>query len=224
MSTGGNGRKIYGRVQEVVQGDLIRVIHVPGYTLNRQAPPVVALEGSVEWNTLLIRLYAIEVPKAQETSNDDDDDGKMKNIANQAKALIEDTALNKMVQITLLDKQTTTLPSKGNDSENKRKTTLATAILEIVQAKQLGLGSKSAQSPSFLAAQMQNDLSYVLMRAGLAQWMTDDENENNNDGHDEPKRSSINIVNNHKALKQKKIALQDAARSAQHHKRGIFAI
>jgi endonuclease YncB( thermonuclease family) len=133
---------IYGRVEQIVRGDTIRVMHVPGFSIANEAP-LSPLEGSLETETLLIRLYGIEMP-----SSDDEGDDAM---AQKAAEFVSDLALGKMVKITLLGKK------QQHDDDATTTSIQAIAMVEMVQLKTLGVRNNKNE-----------DLTIALAQAGLA--------------------------------------------------------
>lgn len=89
-------RYIFGFVERVIDGDTVRVRHVPGYGMGRKIPEPLNQRGIAN-ETLSIRLYAIDAPET----------GKNKRKTSQpfgeeATAFISDMVFQDMVRITLL--------------------------------------------------------------------------------------------------------------------------
>merc|ERR1712226_1774419 len=57
-----NKRYIYGYVERIIDGDTIRVRHIPGYRLSRNIPEPLQKRGIVN-ETLSVRVYAVDTPE-----------------------------------------------------------------------------------------------------------------------------------------------------------------
>jgi len=89
-------RYIYAFVERIIDGDTIRVRHVPGYGLGRSAPQPLQQRGIAN-ETLSIRVYAVDTPET----------GKNKRQTSQpygdeAEAFTRELVYHKMVKITFL--------------------------------------------------------------------------------------------------------------------------
>ena len=89
-------RSIYGYVERVIDGDTMRVRHVPGYGITNSAPSQ-PIKGPIANVTLSIRIYGVDTPET----------GKNKRQASMpfgddAKQFTTDLVYHKMVKITLL--------------------------------------------------------------------------------------------------------------------------
>ena len=158
---------IYDRVEEIIEGNILRLRHVPGFTLGRQpcTTPLEAME--LETETLLIRLHGIVIQREPLT------------IREEARGLARKIAFQQMVQITLLSLQTRNEPqvdeARGDRNEEVSSestvedmdggSTFVVAIVELVREKRLG-GVRTTEAKS--RQMMRDDLTLVLTRAGLA--------------------------------------------------------
>lgn len=93
-----DNRYIYGFVERIIDGDTIRVRHVPGYGLRRQSTQPLQQRGIAK-DTLSIRVYGIDTPEI----------GKNKRQVSQpfseeAKSFTSKLVYNKMVKVTFLRK------------------------------------------------------------------------------------------------------------------------
>lgn len=91
-------RYIYGFVERVIDGDTIRVRHVPGYGFGRKVPQPLEKRG-ISADTLSIRVYGVDTPET----------GKNKRKTSQpfgeeAAAFTTNLVFHKMVKITFLRK------------------------------------------------------------------------------------------------------------------------
>ena len=91
-----NQRSIYGFVERVIDGDTMRVRHVPGYGITASAPAQ-PLKGGIANVTLSIRVYGVDTPET----------GKNKRqvsmpYGDEAKQFTTDLVHHKMVKLTLL--------------------------------------------------------------------------------------------------------------------------
>eukprot|EP00977_Amphora_coffeiformis_P021714 scaffold9766_cov268-Amphora_coffeaeformis.AAC.6 len=136
-------RYIYGFVERVIDGDTIRVRHIPGYgsILTSNAPPQPLQARGIANITLSIRIYGVDCPET----------GKNKRQTSQpygdeAKQFTTDMVYHKMVKITLLRR----------DQYNR-----AVAVVETVPQ---GVWETAVTGP--------RDLSVALAQAGLAELYT----------------------------------------------------
>ncbi|KAL7576061.1 hypothetical protein ACA910_000845 [Epithemia clementina (nom. ined.)] len=135
-------RYIYGFVERVIDGDTIRVRHIPGFGFGRKVPQPLDKRG-ISDETLSIRIYGVDTPET----------GKNKRKASQpfgkeAQAFTTDLVYHKMVKVTFLRKD-----------QYKR----AVAKVETVE---------EGMSSSFLPGYGPKDLSMELAKAGLAELYT----------------------------------------------------
>ena len=108
-------RSLYGLTERVLDGDTIRVSHVPDFALTRQAPPPLQKRGLAD-ETLKIRFYGVDCPEIAKTKNQ-----VTQAFGDEAKQFTTDSTYHKMVQITLLRRDrygraiavVETLPSPG---------------------------------------------------------------------------------------------------------------
>ena len=108
-------RSIYALTERILDGDTLRVRHVPGYSLTNQAPEPLTQRGIAQ-DTLVIRLYGVDCPEIAKSKNQ-----TSQPFANEAKQYTSDLVYHQMVKITLLQKDrygraismVETLPSAG---------------------------------------------------------------------------------------------------------------
>ena len=139
--------------------------------MGRQAPVSPIEPDNLELETLLVRLYGIDVPREQVT------------IREKARRLAQKTVLEQMVQITLLQlkkKPDQMVPSRDEDDEAptegtasqdvlaSNKLSVAVGVVELVAEKRLGGRRKNEE----IGRLLRYDLTMVLAREGLAQIRT----------------------------------------------------
>ena len=88
---------IYGFVERVIDGDTMRVRHVPGYGISTSSAPPQPINGPLANVTLSIRLYGVDTPET----------GKNKRqvsmpFGDEAKQFTNNLVYHKMVKVTLL--------------------------------------------------------------------------------------------------------------------------
>jgi endonuclease YncB( thermonuclease family) len=91
-------KRIYAFVERVMDGDTIRVRHIPGFALRRQTPVPLTTRGIAD-QTLSIRLYGVDAPELAKTNNKQT---FSQPFAQDAKDLTTSLCWHKMVQIVFL--------------------------------------------------------------------------------------------------------------------------
>ena len=89
-------RSIYGFVERILDGDTLRVRHVPGYSFTNQAPEPLQKRGIAD-ETLLIRLYAIDCPEIAKNKKQ-----TTQPFGNEAKQFTSKLVYHEMVKVTFL--------------------------------------------------------------------------------------------------------------------------
>jgi len=87
---------IYGFVERILDGDTIRVRHIPGYALGQKAPEPLQKRGIAD-ETLKIRFYGVDCPEIAKNKNQ-----ITQPFGDEAKQFTSAAAFHKMVKITLL--------------------------------------------------------------------------------------------------------------------------
>lgn len=108
-------RSIYAFTERILDGDTIRVRHVPGYSFSNQEPEPLKKRGIAD-ETLLIRLYGVDCPEIAKNKNQ-----VTQPFGDTAKQFTSDLVYHQMVKITFLQKDrygraiamVETLPSAG---------------------------------------------------------------------------------------------------------------
>ena len=136
-------RYIYGFVERVIDGDTIRVRHIPGYKTKRAFKPEPLQQRGIANVTLSIRIYGVDAP---ETGKNKRQTGMP--FGEEAKQFTTDLVYHQMVKITLLRR----------DQYNR-----AVAVVETVPTT-AGLFGVCRPRP--------RDVSWELARAGLAELYT----------------------------------------------------
>ena len=146
-------RVIYGFVERVIDGDTIRVRHVPGYAFHRKKPEPLQQRGIAK-DTLSIRIYAVDTPETAKSKN-----GISQPFGDEATAFTTKLVLHKVVKITLLRK------------DQYRR---AVAVVETVPSPLAFLGF------GIVLGRRRKDVSLELTKAGLAELYTGGGAEYNN--------------------------------------------
>jgi len=89
-------RSIYGYTERILDGDTIRVRHVPGYSFTNQTPEPLAKRGIAD-DTLLIRLYGVDCPEIAKNKNQ-----TTQPFGEEAKQFTSNLVYHQMVKVTFL--------------------------------------------------------------------------------------------------------------------------
>ena len=89
-------RSIYGFTERILDGDTIRVRHVPGYSFTNQTPEPLAKRGITD-DTLLIRIYGVDCPEIAKNKNQ-----ATQPFGEEAKQFTSDLVYHQMVKVTFL--------------------------------------------------------------------------------------------------------------------------
>jgi endonuclease YncB( thermonuclease family) len=90
-------RSLYGFTERVLDGDTIRIRHVPGYGINTFSPPEPLQQRGIANDTLVVRLYAVDCPETAKKK-----DQVTQPFGEEAKTFTSDLLYHKMVKVTLL--------------------------------------------------------------------------------------------------------------------------
>lgn len=90
-------RSIYAYVERVIDGDTIRVRHIPLYRFRWSQPQPLQQRGIAQ-DTLIVRIYGVDTPEVAKQGK------KGQPFADTAKEFTADLVLHKMVRITFLRK------------------------------------------------------------------------------------------------------------------------
>jgi endonuclease YncB( thermonuclease family) len=90
-------RSLYGFTERVLDGDTIRIRHVPGYGINTFSPPEPLQQRGIANDTLIVRLYAVDCPETAKKK-----DQVTQPFGEEAKTFTSDLLYHKMVKVTLL--------------------------------------------------------------------------------------------------------------------------
>jgi endonuclease YncB( thermonuclease family) len=93
-----NQKYIYAFVERIIDGDTMRVRHVPGFSLNRQVPEPLQTRGIAN-ATLSVRVYGVDTPEIGKNKRQ-----TSQAFAEEAKQFTTDLVYHKMVKITFLKK------------------------------------------------------------------------------------------------------------------------
>lgn len=93
-----DNRFIYAFVERIIDGDTIRVRHVPGYGFGRKVPQPLQQRG-ISKDTLSIRIYGVDTPETGKNKRQ-----TSQPFGDEASKFTEDLVLNKMVKVTFLRK------------------------------------------------------------------------------------------------------------------------
>lgn len=141
-------QSIYALVERVIDGDTLRVRHIPGYRpwwFRSQTPQPLQKRGIAD-ETLSIRIYGVDCPEIGKNKRE-----TSQPFAEQAKDFTSDLVLHQMVKITFLRR------------DQYRR---AVAVVETVPS------SPSALFCSWIPGRAPKDLSVELARRGLAELYT----------------------------------------------------
>jgi endonuclease YncB( thermonuclease family) len=108
-------RSIYGFVERILDGDTVRMSHVPGFSFTQNVPEPLQKRGIAE-DTLLIRLYGIDCPEIAKNKKQ-----ATQPFGDEAKQFTSDLIYHQMVKVTFLSRDrygraiamVETLPSAG---------------------------------------------------------------------------------------------------------------
>jgi endonuclease YncB( thermonuclease family) len=93
-----NQKYIYAFVERIIDGDTMRVRHVPGFALQRQVPEPLQTRGIAN-ATLSVRVYGVDTPEIGKNKRQ-----TSQAFAEEAKQFTTDLVYHKMVKITFLKK------------------------------------------------------------------------------------------------------------------------
>jgi endonuclease YncB( thermonuclease family) len=134
---------IYAFVERILDGDTLRVRHVPGFSLTQQTPEPLAKRGIAD-DTLVIRLYGIDCPELAKNAKQ-----TAQPFGVEAKQFASNLVYHQMVKITFI---------------RKDRYGRAIAMVETVPTGGLLLSGLPGLGPK--------DLTVELARAGLAEMYT----------------------------------------------------
>jgi endonuclease YncB( thermonuclease family) len=90
-------QSLYGFTERILDGDTIRIRHVPGYGINVFTAPEPLQQRGIADDTLIVRLYAVDCPETAKRK-----DQISQPFGDAAKLFTADLLFHKMVKITLL--------------------------------------------------------------------------------------------------------------------------
>jgi endonuclease YncB( thermonuclease family) len=90
-------QSLYGFTERILDGDTIRIRHVPGYGINVFTAPEPLQQRGIADDTLIVRLYAVDCPETAKRK-----DQVSQPFGDAAKLFTADLLFHKMVKVTLL--------------------------------------------------------------------------------------------------------------------------